>query len=72
MLEYSAVPVSPTDLVDGYSHQSDLASDYLALCEEEPEQVAALNAAIVARWGQDGLTRIKRLAWREREEHRRG
>lgn len=55
------------EIADPHMRQADVASTYgLAMLSGERDQIdwAKVNAAIMARWSQSGLLRIKKAAWK--------
>jgi hypothetical protein len=55
------------EIADPRMKQADVASTYgLALLSSERDQIdwSKVNAAIMARWSQSGLLRIKKAAWK--------
>ena len=55
------------EIADPRMKQADVASTYgLAMLSSERDQIdwSKVNAAIMARWSQSGLLRIKKAAWK--------
>lgn len=56
--------VIENELVQGCTQKSIALTYALAIRSSWPTDWKRVNAAIVAKWGERGLRRIKRLAWR--------
>lgn len=53
-----------TEIADRKFTRRAVAQSYrLAMASSEPTDWGQVNAAIIARWGERGLERVKALAW---------
>jgi len=63
-VEFTCVELAVEDeITQGCTRQSVAKTYALALRSSWPTDWQRVNAAIVARWSEVGLERIKRLAW---------
>lgn len=57
------------EISDRHFSQKSVALTYaMAMCSNETKDWHAINTAIVKRWSESGLERIKRMAWKRIEQ----